>query len=47
MREFPKVLTLRLTEAQATELRAKATQDKRPVGEIVRELIEDCLAAAR
>lgn len=47
MREFPKVITLRLSEAQASELKAKATKDERPVGEIVRELIDGCLAASR
>jgi predicted DNA-binding protein len=45
--EFPKVITLRLSETQRERLREKATKDKRPVGEIVRELIDDCLAGAK
>lgn len=41
-----KVITLRLSEAQVTDLKAKAEQDQRPVGEIVRELIDGCLAGS-
>lgn len=44
MRDFPEVLTLRLSEAQKAELKAKAAQDERTVGELVRELIDGCLA---
>lgn len=43
--EYTKVITLRLSEVQATELRAKANKDNRPVGEIVRELIDGCLTS--
>lgn len=44
MRDYPEVITLRLSETQKSQLKAKAQEDKRPVGEIVRELIDGCLA---
>ena len=44
MRDYPEVITLRLSEAQKAQLKAKAQRDARPVGEIVRELIDGCLA---
>lgn len=47
MERYTKVLTLRLSEAQASELKAKASKDDRPMGEIVRELIDGCLAASK
>lgn len=44
---FTKVLTVRISEAQAAELRAKASKEARPAGEIVRELIDGCLATSQ
>lgn len=47
MREYPRVLTLRLSEAQVSQLRAKAVKDEKSVGSIVRELIEGCITPAK
>lgn len=47
MRDYPKVLTLRLSEAQVADLKAKAVRDEKSVGCLVRELIDGCLATSK